>query len=149
VVAALIVAVIWLKRARLTNTSTNTPERWLLAMLAIIVGLWIWLPVEPSYLLPGVVIGLVWMSSSGLVPTLRPLLLTLVIVIVAYGWWNPQLVSVSYESRYGFEFCAATEASGASLSPHLEPGVLRDYPTAVAQNLRCNELAREAAYSRD
>ena len=76
-------------------------------------------------------------------------LLLLVAVIVAYGWWSPELVTVSYESRYGLESCAVTEASGATLSPHLDPGVLRDYPTQVAQNSRCNELAREARSSRD
>jgi hypothetical protein len=149
VVAALIVVAIWQRRAHATDTSTTNHERWLLAMLAIVVGLWIWLPVEPSYLLPGVVIALVWTSSTGLVAALRPLLLLLVAVVVAYGWWSPELVTVSYESRYGLESCAVTEASGATLSPHLDPGVLRDYPTQVAQNSRCNDVAREARSSRD
>ena len=117
-------------------------ERWLLAPLAALLLLWFWLPVEPSYLLPAVVILLVGLSNSAVVASFRPLTMAVVVSLVLYGWIDVQLLGVSYASQYGVDGCDVMEAVSAEFAPSIERGPLLRYPAEADRNLPCNEAKR-------
>ncbi len=118
------------------------PERWLLAPLAVVLLLWFWLPVEPSYLLPAVVFVVVGLSTSARVASLRPLTMAVVLSLVLYGWLDVQLLGISYASQYGVDGCDVTEAVAAEFAPSIERGPLLRYPAEADRNLPCNEAKR-------
>jgi hypothetical protein len=138
-VAALVI--VHVRRARRTGTEARN-ERWLLAPFAFLLILWFWLPVEPSYLLPAVVILLAWISGSAVVSSLRPFTMAVILSLTLYGWLDVQLLGISYGSQYGVDGCEVTEAVSAEWSPHFERGPLFRYPAEVRRNLPCNEAQR-------
>jgi hypothetical protein len=121
-------------------------ERWLLVLLAVLLLLWIWLPVEPSYLLPAVVVFLVWLSSTSLASNVRPVLTGLVACLVLYGWVDAQALSFTYASRYGHGTCDATRATSATIGFHLEAGPLLGYPDEVHRTADCNQQVRRSMF---
>lgn len=138
-----IATVIVIVRQSRNRGASALGERWLLALLGIIAVLWFWLPVEPSYLLPGLAIGLVWLAQPILMPAIRPLLVLLLAALVLFGWLDLRLLSYSYVTRYGADSCLSIEAVDATFSPRLERGPLLDYPNLVAQNAACNLRVRQ------
>ena len=114
----------------------------MLAALAVVGVLWMWLPVEPSYLLPGLVIGIVWISGTAAFDHVRTVLLALLAALVLSAWIEPDVFKYSYVNEFGVESCGATEANGARLDPHVSSGTLLRYPDEVSRNRPCNEAIR-------
>lgn len=137
-----IVVVVSAIRFRQANRTNRGGEHWEVALVVIVAGLWLWLPAEPTYLLPGVVVLLIWLCRSLSLTTMRPLLLSLLAATTLHGWVNVQLLTVTYDSQYGIDSCVGTEATGASFSPKLVRGPLLVYPDLVDQNTACNEAVR-------
>ena len=106
------------------------------------LAIWLWIPVEPSYLLPGLVALLVWVARPGLEPAVRRSLAVLVGALVLYGVVDARVVEVDYANRYGDETCDPTEATGARLRPHVKPGPLLGYPDTSERARACNERQR-------
>jgi hypothetical protein len=139
---AVVAVVIVVRRRRTAADSARTGETWMLATLAVVAALWIWLPVEPSYLLPGLAIGLVWISGTAAFDHVRNVLLALLAALVMSAWIEPDVFKYSYVNEFGVESCAATEASGARLAPHVNSGTLLRAPHEVERNRPCNEAVR-------
>lgn len=128
--------------------SRGRGERWLLALLAVQLALWGWLPAEPSYLLPGLAAVLVWLARPHVGPATRWALVTLAATLVAYAFVDVRLVEIDHVNRYGYDTCAPTEATGARWRPHVRRGPLLDHP-AMSDALRaCNERQRAATSTR-
>lgn len=129
-------------RFRRANGMNRRDEHWEVALVVIVAGLWVWLPAEPTYLLPGVVVALIWLCRRLSHSTLRPLLLSLLAATTLYGWVDIQLLAVTYDSQYGIDSCIGTEATGVSFAPTLVRGPSLVYPDLVDQNAACNETLR-------
>ena len=119
-------------------------DRWLLAVVAVQLLVWLWIPAEPSYLLPALAALLVWIAGRGAVtsPAVTTALAVLVGALAVYAVVDVRLVDVDHDNRYGYETCDPTEATGARFRPHVEAGPLLDYPAMADQLLACNEQQR-------
>ena len=115
-------------------------ERWLVVLIAITVLTWVWVPVEPSYLLPTLAIVLVWLARVEVVQIVRPVLIVWLLSLVSLAWIEPHLFRFTYAQSDGI--CRGDEAVDFSFSPHVTRGQLLSYPTLMVDNLPCNELRR-------
>ena len=115
-------------------------ERWLLVMIAISVAMWVWIPVEASYLLPTLAIVLVWLARVEVVQVVRPVLVVWLVTLVSLAWIEPHVFRFTY-AQFD-ETCAIDEATDYSFSPHVTRGQLLSYPSLMVDNLPCNELRR-------
>jgi hypothetical protein len=119
-------------------------DRWLLAVVAVQLLVWLWIPAEPSYLLPALAALLVWIAGRQAVsaPAVTAALAALVGALAVYAVVDVRLVDVDHDNRYGYETCDPTEATGARFRPHVEAGPLLDYPAMADQLRACNEQQR-------
>ena len=115
-------------------------ERWLLVMIAISVAMWVWLPAEPSYLLPALAVVLVWLARVEVVRAVRPVLIVWLVTLVSLAWIEPHVFRFTYAQSDGL--CRGDEAVDFSFSPHVTRGQLLRYPSLIVDNLPCNELRR-------
>jgi hypothetical protein len=144
----LVAGVVFALRTLRAQHTTVGGERWLLAPIALLVAIWVWLPLEPSYLLPVLVLLLVWLSGSGLVAAMRPIMITIVVSLIVFAWADPQLFAYTYQSRYGHGTCAATKATGFTIRPHIIAGPLLSYPHEMDVTAQCNERVRKLQFDR-
>ena len=117
---------------------------WLLAVVAVQLLVWLWIPAEPSYLLPALAALLVWIAgreAASRRPSRRRWRV-LVGALALYAVVDVRLVDVDHDNRYGYDTCDPTEATGARFRPHVEAGPLLDYPAMADQLLACNEQQR-------
>jgi len=141
-VAAVVVVVLVVRDARARRRS-SVGEWWLLVLAGVQLAVWLWIPAEPSYLLPALVALLAWLARPGLPAAVVRSLAVLVAALALYAVVDVRLVDVDHDNRYGYDTCDATEATGASLRPHVARGPLLGYP-AMSDALRaCNELQRD------
>lgn len=134
-----VVIVVAVVRGRAGRSGT-AGERWLLVMIAISVAMWVWLPAEPSYLLPALAIVLVWLARVEVVRAVRPVLLVWLVTLLSLAWIEPHVFRFTYADTDGL--CLGDEAVDFSFDPHVTRGQLLAYPSLVADNLPCNELRR-------
>ena len=92
-----VVIVVALLRGRAAGSGT-LGERWLVVMIAISVATWLWIPVEPSYLLPTLAIVLVWLARVEVVRAVRALLIVWLVSLVSLAWIEPHLFRFTYAS---------------------------------------------------
>ena len=122
-------------------------EWWLLVVAGMQLAVWLWIPAEPSYLLPALVALLVWVARPR--PPgrrVRPLGV-LAAPLALYAVVDVRLVEVDHENRYGYDTCDPTEATGAASDP-TSRGPLLGYP-AMSDALRaCNERSAPGSASR-
>lgn len=138
-----VVMVVVVLRAARRGGETASGERWVLALAAITVALWVWLPAEPSYLLPLVAIMVVWLARPVVISGARPYLFALLCALASLAWVDPQLLKFSY-AAYRPANCSLVEAVGASISVRVDSGVLLKYPDTERKALQCNEATRRA-----
>lgn len=131
--------VVALVRGRSTG-SGMLGERWLVVMIAISALTWVWIPVEPSYLLPTLAILLVWLARTEIVRAVRPVLVVWLVTLVSLAWIEPHLFRFTYAQSD--DPCPADEAVDFSFSPHVTQGQLLSYPALIVDNRPCNELRR-------
>lgn len=134
-----VLIVVALVRGRRSGSGT-LGERWLVVMIAISVLTWVWVPVEPSYLLPTLAIVLVWLARVEVVQIVRPVLIVWLLTLVSLAWIEPHLFRFSYAQTD--DLCLGDEAVDFSFSPHVTRGQLLSYPSLMVDNLPCNELRR-------
>jgi hypothetical protein len=139
-VAALVVLAVRSSRAA---ARPGWGERWLLVPLALQLLLWIWLPVEPSYLLPALAILIVWLARPTSGRAFRSTLLLLVCALVAYSWVDVPVLRFDRAARIGVGVCGPIEAIGASIDVHVTRGPLLSYPSIVHEYAPCNRQVRE------
>jgi hypothetical protein len=133
---------------RRTDGRTVRGEPWLLALAGVQVAVWLWIPAEPSYLLPSLVALLVWVARPGLSVATERALAVLVAALALYAVVDVRVVEVDHDNRYGYDTCDPTEATGARLRPHITTGPLLGYP-AMSDALRvCNEQQRAGQAAR-
>jgi hypothetical protein len=146
VIVVIILVGVIARRDRIEHRSSSGPG-WLLAILAIQLAVWLWAPVDTSYLLPALAVGLVWLSEARFVRDARPLLSIAVVAVVVFGWVTFRIVDYEYANRYGNDSCGATEAVGASLRIGVNRGPALQYPSDVKARAACNRevRARQAA----
>jgi hypothetical protein len=146
VIVAIIVVGVITRRDRVEH-QTRSGGWWLLAILAIQLAVWLWAPVDTSYLLPGLAVGLVWLSETRFIREARPLLSIAVVAVAVFGWVSFRIVDYEYANRYGNDSCGATEAVGASLHVGVDRGPALQYPSDVEARADCNRQvrARQAA----
>jgi MFS family permease len=139
----LFVGVLVFAWAAARNASRNERERrrepWLLVLMGFCIASWIWLPAEPSYLLPAVGIATVWLAGRVDAHQMRPALLTLAALLVLLSWVEPRFTRVLYKDD---EKPCVHEAVGATFEPRISAGQLWAYPNLVRERLSCNEMAR-------
>jgi hypothetical protein len=123
-------------------------ERWLLAIVGVQLLVWLWLPAEPSYLLPALAALLVWVARPALDVATRWALVVLAATLAVYALVDPRLVEVDHANRYGYDTCDATEATGARWHPHVRRGPLLDYPATSDALHACNEQQRAGMLTR-
>jgi hypothetical protein len=140
-VVALVVAVVVVRSAR-SQDRPAVGEWWLLVVASVQLAVWLWIPAEPSYLLPALVALLVWVARPGLPAAVTTSLAVLVGALALYAVVDVRLVEVDHENRYGYDTCDATEATGAELRPHITQGPVLGYPAVSDALLDCNERQR-------
>ena len=90
-----VVIVVALVRGRAAGSGMSG-ERWLLVMIAISVAMWVWIPVEASYLLPTLAIVLVWLARVEVVRVVRPVLVVWLVTLVSLAWIEPHVFRFTY-----------------------------------------------------
>ena len=138
--AVAVVVVVLVVRSRRSTPAVG--EWWLLVVVGIQLLVWLWIPAEPSYLLPALVALLVWVARADLSPAATRGLAVLVGVLALYAVADVRIVDIDHENRYGYDTCEATEATGARFHPHVAVGPLLDYPDVSRQLRACNEQQR-------
>jgi hypothetical protein len=124
-------------------------EHWLLVIVGIQLLLWLWLPAEPSYLLPALAALLAWVARPALGAAVRWALVVLAATLALHAFVDVRLVEVDHANRYGYDTCEATEATGARWRPHVRRGPLLDYPAMSDALRQCNELQRAGMLTRE
>jgi hypothetical protein len=124
-------------------------DGWVLAVVAVQLVVWVWLPAEPSYLLPALAALVVWIAGCRLDRALAWALVAVAAALVAYAVVDVRLVDIDHANRYGYDTCDPTEATGARWRPHVEAGPLLDYPAMSEQLRACNEQQRAGMPTRD
>ena len=110
--------------------------------MGVQLAVWLWVPAEPSYLLPALAALLVWIARPRLPATALTALGVLAGLLALYAVVDVRLVEVDHENRYGYDTCDPTEATGATFRPHVTTGPLLGYPAMSDALLDCNELQR-------
>jgi hypothetical protein len=113
-----------------------------LVVAGVQLVVWLWIPAEPSYLLPALVALLAWVARPGLSSAVTGALAALVGTLALYAVVDVRVVDVDHENRYGYDTCDATEAKGARLRPHVTVGPLLGYPDLSRDLRACNEQQR-------
>jgi hypothetical protein len=119
-------------------------EWWLLVVVAVQVVVWLWIPAEPSYLLPALVALLAWVARPDLTRRVAGALAALVAALALYAVVDVRVVEVDHDNRYGYDTCDATEATGARVRPHVTVGPLLGYPDLSRDLRACNTQQRAA-----
>jgi hypothetical protein len=139
-----VVVVILAVRAARARRQPAIGEWWLLVVVGVQLAVWLWIPAEPSYLLPALVALLVWLARPTTTRAVTVALGVLVAALAAYAVVDVRLVEVDHENRYGYDTCDPTEATGAALKPHVTTGPLLGYPATQDALRTCNEAQRAA-----
>lgn len=146
-VVGIVAVVLVVRAARPGSARTHdrgAGEWWLLVVAGIQLVVWVWIPAEPSYLLPSLVALLAWVARPGLSRAVTGALAALVAVLGLYAVVDLRIVEVDHDNRYGYDTCDATEATGARFRPHVTVGPLLGYPELSRDLRACNTQQRAA-----
>lgn len=137
--AVLVAVLVVLRRRRMAAPATQSGDHWIALVMLIQVVLWLWLPVEVSYLLPAVAAAAVYFAS--LTRTVAvPAAARWVWVVVAFsGWLDVAPLTIIYADHGR---CKAVEAIDARIEPRVESGQLLHYPDLERERADCNSLVR-------
>jgi hypothetical protein len=117
-------------------------EWWLLVVVGVQLVVWLWIPAEPSYLLPGLVALLAWVARPDMGASAGRAACVLVGALALYALVDVRIVDVDHVNRYGYDTCDATEATGARLRPHVTVGPLLGQPETSDRLAACNTQQR-------
>lgn len=146
--AAVVVAVVLALRGRKDRGAGVRTDHWIALVIVVQAVLWLWLPVEPSYLLPAVAAGAVYVASAARSLVLPPVARWAWVVVALSGWVDVAPLSIIYADHGK---CEAVEAVDARIEPRVVVGQLLDYPDVVSEQASCNESIRreQAELARD
>ena len=101
-----VVVVVLVVRAAGPSAAPPSVSAWLLVVVGVQLAVWLWLPAEPSYLLPALVAAArVGRPAAARRPRCATALAVLVGALALYAVVDVRLVEVDHENRYGYDTC--------------------------------------------